>query len=370
MILKRNFCINIFILFFTIVILLLLLEYWFVHFQPQKVTITLIKGENVSQFDHSIGYRYAPNITIRMTHPEFEDTRISNSWGFLDENFNETNNSKVMVLGDSFVEGWQTKISERITELAEKKLPEWKFINFGVGGYTICQELGVFREFKNSIHANVIAVFLYLGNDLDEATRDDRTSGVPRCMIQNSKVVIQPAKEKKSSSINYILNSHMWNFISNILKYNQFWIIFTQNIRNSTLERSLPFYEENASENTKDNIALVGAELNAIAEESGVPVLVFLIPDGFMADKNLHDVVEEKYSINLEMYNISLPSERLKTVVKKDVYIYDLTTDLREKWDEETYFFQNRHFTENGNDVAARVLVSSIRDHIQTMNIS
>jgi hypothetical protein len=360
---KVNWLIRLALLALAVIIPLILFDVYLAHFMPQKTTVDLISGPQLQQFDPLVGYRYASNITVRMRHPEFEDQRQSNEWGFLDGNLGNDGRVRVMVLGDSFVEGWQTKVPDRITEQAASGLPDVQFVNLGVGGYNNCQELSVFREFKDAVQPDFIALFLFLGNDITENA--EHSTSVPSCTLDNGGVVVHPAQEHAPSKGSGIFDSHLWYFFTNTLKYNPLWLKLAQKVSDKAIVRSLPYYEANLTPEAAQDMQLTGAILRTLADEAnGTPVVVFLIPDHFMGSRSAHDYIEQRYDIDLDAYDISLPATRIQEAAGGRITVIDLTPELRKRWNAtETYFPENRHLTVAGNGIAADALVASVKEH-------
>ena len=120
----------------------------------------------------SLHYRHDPLLGWR---PGPHDTRTvlgahlfqvsHNSDGFRDREHGPKTRPRILVLGDSFVWGFDVEQPERFTELVQQGLPGWELINAGVSGYGTDQEYLLLQEIFTKYQPDVVFVMFCADND-------------------------------------------------------------------------------------------------------------------------------------------------------------------------------------------------------------
>ncbi len=100
-------------------------------------------------------------------------TYRTNGWGFRDREFVETkatDASRIMVIGDSFVEAVELDVSERFTELLEDQLNRLgravEVWNMGVGDYGTAQEYLLLKRYVQRVRPDLVVLMMFPLNDL------------------------------------------------------------------------------------------------------------------------------------------------------------------------------------------------------------
>jgi|MDTC01.1.fsa_nt_gb hypothetical protein len=87
----------------------------------------------------------------------------TDSRGF--RNPNDRDQADVVLLGDSYVEGWYVSDNETSAALLEQRLGR-PVTNLGVSGFGTLQQLRVLRRYALPMHPKLVAWFFFEGNDL------------------------------------------------------------------------------------------------------------------------------------------------------------------------------------------------------------
>jgi lysophospholipase L1-like esterase len=115
--------------------------------------------------------KFPPHMSF-MNYSENTNLVVMNNLGFHDRERQATNeNYRILVLGDSFVEGRQVKTEDLFTSLLEQRLTsegqKIEIINAGVLGTGTPYQYVLWKDFfENAIKVDHVVVCLYLGNDL------------------------------------------------------------------------------------------------------------------------------------------------------------------------------------------------------------
>ena len=83
---------------------------------------------------------------------------------------NPANKSRILVLGDSFMEAYSVDLNDalpkQLERVAKREGADVEVINLGVGGYGTLQEYLVFRELGIKYEADVVLLGFYIDNDV------------------------------------------------------------------------------------------------------------------------------------------------------------------------------------------------------------
>ncbi len=159
--------------FFFFVLFLILLElslrlYWLIHPLYQK-------GEKGFCFwvpDSSVGFVHNSNFKFVFPFPEHPLHKIileTNNLGLRMKHPTtlKKNKKRIIVIGDSHVDGI-VNTEENCCYLLNTKLGrEWEVLNCAVGGYSLTNYLKWLKKYGIKLNPNFCFLILYLGNDFD-----------------------------------------------------------------------------------------------------------------------------------------------------------------------------------------------------------
>ncbi len=114
-------------------------------------------------------WRY-PNRSVRHTGACFDVEYRSNSQGMRDAEvqFESAGEKRVVVLGDSFVEGFGVEERDRLTEVAEEK-SGIEMLNFGISGsFSSTQEFLLYENLAAKFEHSAVALFFLPSNDFQD----------------------------------------------------------------------------------------------------------------------------------------------------------------------------------------------------------
>ena len=122
------------------------------------------------KYDHDIGYRFIPNIKIRVIHESGGYLFKTNSDGFRSDNnfFTKKNSSiskkRILIFGDSYTAGDGVSNGQRYTDILESKLQNVEVFNFGLPGTGTDQQYLIWKKFAKEIECDAIVIGLQLEN--------------------------------------------------------------------------------------------------------------------------------------------------------------------------------------------------------------
>ena len=126
------------------------------------------------RFDDRLGWHHVPGASGWMRRPEFEVEMRINADGLRDREYpldRPSGGWRLLVFGDSFVEGWGVQAEDAVSSRLEARLQSEapgtpvEAINFGVAGYGTDQELLLFEQSGRRYRPDQVLLFFY-ANDL------------------------------------------------------------------------------------------------------------------------------------------------------------------------------------------------------------
>jgi hypothetical protein len=131
--------------------------------------------------EKNLTYRYDPELgwfPIANSRKIFTGSRTihvkHNARGFRDVEHVVGAGPRMMVLGDSFVWGYDVEQPERFTEKLRSRLPAWSIYNLGVSGYGTDQEYLLLRREYDFYRPQIVFLVFCRDNDEEDNTRNLR----------------------------------------------------------------------------------------------------------------------------------------------------------------------------------------------------
>ena len=128
--------------------------------------------------DPHFGVWHHPHASLRHQSSCFDVTYTSNSHGARDRERGESTGGRprVVVLGDSYVEGYGNPLEQRCSEILEKKM-SMEFLNFGTSGnFGSIQEWQLYEHLARRFEHTAVVLLLLPFNDFS----DNRATDFPR----------------------------------------------------------------------------------------------------------------------------------------------------------------------------------------------
>lgn len=127
------------------------------------------------------GYQHQPNSTYKINKSCFTTEYSFNSLGFRDnEHAKSSNRPRVMVIGDSFMEGLGVSEDQRLSSLLEKET-NIEHLNFAMSNKGTCQEFIIYDSIASKFQHDVVLWSIFPQNDLsdDDPTVKDEDNIAP-----------------------------------------------------------------------------------------------------------------------------------------------------------------------------------------------
>lgn len=263
----------------------------------------------------------------------------------------------IVVLGDSYIEGYMTPEARLATTLLSQ-LQGKVVANLGHSGYGPQQELVVLKRYGLSLHPQTVIWALFEGNDFDDVGQYDeqraRASSPSwqnvwyRSLTRNALTrMLRPARACSRSS-----------------KIAQLQARFTDDHNHISRVFFAPSEGQSPAEERVAKAVAYIAEAAKLCRERKIRFLVAFVPDKYRVYHNLSNV--ELASGPVRSWHVSpLPEEieRRLTELGLGIEYVDLTPSLRNvsRMGIATYLPDDTHWTEPGNRLVAETLDQALR---------
>jgi hypothetical protein len=352
---------NVIILVFIEVVIRLLAYYGHIQIKHYPASTAQILGDINPHF----GVWHYSNKNVEHEGACYKINIATNSYGARDqERTLKANNKRVVVLGDSFVEGFGVDTDKRLTEIAEEKT-QIDFLNFGTSGdFSSTQEYLLYREFAAKFDHNAVAIFFLPNNDFKDNN--------PKYFDANRYRPYLKENDTGDFEIYYTVkfeervmpkNMSTWRSIRRTL-YNNIYLVnllrqigdliesskIKSNIRGSFLELTESSYDEFSEDDLKK---LLWGYDKIIKTANSKPVSIFVIPREL--DLQLAQNNSQQQKLISELNNFAKKYE--------NVSVIDLTPFFIKKIKESKYDLQDiflpcdGHWSELGHSIAAEALM-------------
>ncbi len=356
---------NILLLVISTVIVLTICELFIRILFPQINT-----HDAMFQFDESLGWEFIPNKKGTIVYEGGIDLTVQvNEDGYRDAPFrNKNEDTKVMVLGDSFVSNISVEDDEVFTQVMEDQLADTSIYNLGVNGYGQIQEYLVLKEWYPKLQPDLIMVLIYLRNDFtDNMGKNPWLYPRPTAVFDTDVPVqiIPPSKEYKTKKkLPFYYKSHLYRFVKKSLS----------NIKSKTVKGDhasytppevytcrYPMTEE--SKELYDTMQHMILEIHQYGKNNNTPVIFALAPSMVQVESNLWSEVTA-YDTGINLQN-DLPNATLSAFAKaNNISMVDLMPALKKAQYNgvKMYNPQEQHWTTEGNKVVADVLTTYVQE--------
>lgn len=344
-----------------------------------------------SRFDPLLGWRNRPGASVRYSRRDYRTNVAINSLGFRDVERSMTKapgTTRVLALGDSFIEAYTVELEESVTRRAEaigrsQGCPV-EVVNAGVHGYSTDQEALWFLNEGAALQPDVVVVFTYYNDIIHNVRERYWGSPKPLTVVVDGKIVTtnlplpgwsasreaaglreKPREAIKGSALRSLLLERL--VVGAPRLYNRLaslglWEAWQpeglpDELRAYKTTGRGPEFEE-AWARTR---AILKALADGVRQAGAVPVLAH-VPAQFEISERDWNLTTMKYGLDPDAWDRALVRERLMGIAAAGGWAFlDLTRALRAATSVlggEVYLPYDGHWNPRGHDVAAKALMA------------
>lgn len=351
------------------------------------------------EYDSLLGWRNIPNMGGWHATDEYKVFEKLNSKGIRGPEFSynkEAGVYRILVLGDSFAEGYMVPLESRFSEVMERELTgegtSVQVINMGTGGYSTDQELLRFESEGCKYHPDIVVLMFY-SNDVWYNAQDRSWCGLkPMFKIETSELRLTNVPVPRLNESGDTVIDRERSRFSELMKWPRenlrFYTLVTRGMKSMHWSRSIatklgmiyggiPEYfmiwrrerspEVHQAWNITEAILL---RLRESIERSGGDLIVFYVPDNALIYAQSWVAMKRMYGISDRDWSIEQVGRDLERVCRQHAIPFidptnrfkEVASELRSS-DERLYYKKDVHWNVNGHRLAGEILAEYIKEY-------
>jgi hypothetical protein len=388
----KGFLGNALLLLFGILIACALLELVARIVVASQPVVTIGEQGVYEKFDPILGWRNRPGAIVQYRRREYSTRVEINSLGFRDVERTPRRapgKTRVIVLGDSFVEAYTVErdqsVTRRMEAISEAAGCSAEVINAGVHAYSTDQEALWFQDEAGILSPDLVLIFVYYNDILNNNRIQYWGAPKPRVTVTDGKLIvsnlplpgvpkepgqveIQPPRPWSGSALAGLIKARLLAGAPRLygsLSHLGFW----PPVEAESIPDELRTYKSRGQlkefdEAWKQTQAILGALGSTIRARGAKPVLVH-VPARFEISDRDWELTVLRYGIDPETWDRGLVRRRLEEIASQERWAFlDLTPALKSAagiLSGEPYFRYDGHWNTVGHDAAARATIDFLR---------
>ncbi|BBM81694.1 SGNH/GDSL hydrolase family protein [Candidatus Uabimicrobium amorphum] len=342
-----------------------------------------IKVSTVKWVPNSMmGAIMAPNQQARFSSMEFDNVVLTNSAGYHDFEYTYKKSKdtfRILVLGDSFVEGVHVKRHELFFNILQKQLNQntadkkYEVVAIARSGWGTAQELKVFEEYGLKYQPDLVILALLPGNDFGDSH------------LLLKKDVHMPYYQIKQNGLSFVhaqQNASLNGWFYTLYKSSQLLCFLKQNLSTFRKGRSsrkgipshLGLYVRNKGKDWQEAVEITSLclkRMNEICQEKNINFLCLVLDDKALMGEETGVNYKKTYpNLSLEEYDFYYPYTFLYGFCKKhNIQQASLLKYFQQDFkstEKRSHFVYDGHWNEYGHSLTAKFLYEylSSRPHL------
>lgn len=373
---------------------LLALEGW-ARWRQGRPTAGKERNERAAytRFDETLGWTKRPGARVVYERPEYTVEVAVNSHGLRDPERgpDAPGRTRLLALGDSFVEGYTVPLEETVSQVLERRLRAGgcpvDVVNGGTGGYSTDQEYLFYRDEGLRYDPRVVLLFFYYNDVIFNARRN--YFGAPKPLLRLTAEGLTPvnvplrppaSRETKDSEApppepQQPSRSALYGYVRERLMrgaprtYNRLAALgLWPPLRGQEPADTLRTYALRRSGDMWQGWTVVRQVIEALRDDTarrGAHLLVVYVPSRFEIDDGVWDLQRIAYSLDERGFDRRVVARRLSKITDAaGVDLLDLTAALARAHGRfrPAYFQIDGHWNARGHRVAALQVERHVRE--------
>lgn len=327
------------------------------------------------EYDPLLGWRKIPNITGEHHTPEYRILEQINSMGIRGPEYSLKKDSgeyRILVLGDSFAEGYTVSFEELFSEVLKdslrRKCPnsDFEVINTGTGGYSTDQELLYFENEGVRFRPD-FTILLFCTNDPWFNAQPSYWRGFkPQFVIEDDSLRLTNVPVPEMSSRSFFAKIKGW-LLQNSLIVKRLKNL-KDNLKYASGEQAVPdewrIYKTETSPEMASAWQVTAALLHRLdrqAKAAGSGLLVFYIPEKIEVYPAEWEKFLSTYSLDKQFFDPDGPRRKLAAICDSlEISLLDPTPVFVEMAKADTsarfYYEKDWHWNAAGNKLVGALL--------------
>jgi len=289
-------------------------------------------GPALYRYDTLLGWEKRPNVAVSMRAAEWDTSLRTNSLGMRGPNISQVRArgvTRILLLGDSFIEGYSVFDSETVSAQLETLLQGAghdgaEVLNGGTAGYSTEQELLYFQEHGADLEPDVTVLFFYL-NDLADNGRPTYWRGAkPYFVLSDSGLTLHGVPVPRGQWSSRELSD--WLTTRSVLYRNLRDAVGRVGSRRTTRAgppnppREFIGFRRSMDDEAEQRWALTDAlllELRSRVEASGSEFIIFHVPSKGAVHDEVWTATRDAYGLSDHEWSPTADAERLEELCER-----------------------------------------------------
>lgn len=369
-----------------------------------------------NQYHPLLGWAHLPNITGTHVTAEYRISESFNSRGIRGPEYSyhkSPNEYRVLILGDSFAEGYGVEFHELFSEVLKANLREAghryaEVINAAAGGYSTDQELLFFQSEGKKYHPD-LTILMFYANDVWSNNQPKYPRAYkPLFLIQDGKLMLTnvpvppPPYQHQHSYQNHndghdissfkrtkkwlLDNSHLYTFVSRRIKNVHY--LYTLAIKLGLAEGARSVSAQTNAENVpipddfrvwkkrydrdiRDAWKVTETLVKQLKEETmsiGSELLVFYIPPRAAIYHEVWGATKRRYGMSDHEWSIEMDGNELEAICKRTniyfvnpVELFKTRAEKLEMEGKHLFYIRDGHWNAEGHRLVGEILAKYVR---------
>ena len=339
----------------------------------------------LTQYDPLLGWSKIPGKIGSHTTSEYSITERINSHGIRGPEYTyhkHDNEFRILILGDSFAEGYTVEFDQLFSEILKRDLNanaprQYEIINTGTGGYSTDQELLLFQN-QGKLYSPDLTILLFYFNDVwYNQTAMYWRGSKPMFEINQTDLMLTnvPMPQPNIESASFFKKIKSW-----LSRNSYLYAAIRQVGQNMTSDHEvndvmdhdfavfkMPYDGRVATAWTVTE-ALI-AQLKRETTLAGSEFVVFYVPPRFSVYTDEWESIIQRYALPGELWNVEWPAvevagicERVQIECIEPTAMFKAASAELAARHERLYFVRDPHWTGKGHELVAEILLNYVRD--------
>jgi hypothetical protein len=301
---------------------------------------------------------FTPHQRFEVTHSEYRNVAIIDELGGRRTAIGgDSGSPRVVMLGDSFTFGVGVEDMETFVSRIATRVSDFRFINLGVPGTALPQQLEILRKRHGELKAKIYVFFFFLGNDFADMLQlsHPETKSPLKTLLRtaNDHFCYHPWLEH-SYTMQLICNA-----LPIALSATRPWFQLPHDPVFYVMDQSMIEYQDLAAAALRDQLRA----LSDMQKSMNFKSLIVAIPDVHQVSEASRRERAELYGVPLSRLEALRPNAILENEVRKaELPLFDATACVAASTREPStlYYQQDNHFRSRGHEVFADCVMPQI----------
>jgi hypothetical protein len=344
------------------------------------------------EHDPLLGWKKKPNARRVNVTEEFQAVESTNSQGIRGSEYScekDPNEYRLIVLGDSYSEGYTVDFDELFSEVLKRKLNEesdgthYEVINTGTVGYGTDQELLLYQTLGRKYNPDLVLLMFYQNDPADNSSKGEICGQYKRLFrVEGNRLVLAKSLDPGAVASDADVELEHFDIQEWLTRSSRVFRLIESRLegwglkeKHSPRQRKIPyalhFFSKQASLEisqawkTTERLIL---ELKNIVEDSGARLLVCYIPSPGELDADSWEATKRTYGMTGDQWNVGQIEAELRRICDKNSIVciggvrqFEQGAGSVGKKAGSLYHRKDGHWNSEGHRIAGEMLATHVR---------